>query len=123
MAVIPPSSDCGAADPQVGSMAMRLTHFYADNTSAAVVGQTVDFSFVLSNNGLLTLFDVSMRSDYLAERGSKVTCTDAGGNTIAGAAAGSIGGMAPYPDNGMAPGQSISCHSSVSVLQAEVMPN
>lgn len=103
-------------------MAVFATFDYAANASAAAVGQAVDFSFSVKNTGLLTLFDVYVRSPYLEGRNSTVACvTDAASNSIVvGTSGGIVSGMMPYPDGGLFPGRSIECTSSVELLQSEV---
>lgn len=101
-------------------MVVSVEHFYAGNISAAAVGQAIDFSFIVKNNGLLSLFSVTIKSNYLETRGSTITCSDSSGNTTIGVLPGNTGGMAKHPNSGLIPGQSIVCAGSVSLLQAEV---
>lgn len=103
-------------------MAAAATFDYAASASAAAVGQAVDFSFSVTNTGLLTLFDVYVRSLYLEGRNSIVSCvTDTASNsTVVGTSGGVVSGMMPYPDGGLIPGRSIECTSSVELLQSEV---
>ncbi|CAM9171448.1 unnamed protein product, partial [Ectocarpus sp. 8 AP-2014] len=107
---------------QVGSVAAKAAFTYADSTSAATVGDVVDFSFTVKNAGLLTLFDINVRSVYLEVRASTISCgLDTASNpTVVGSLAGGVGGMMPYPDGGLVPGRSIECTASVEILQSEI---
>lgn len=105
---------------QVGLVEITVTPFYASNESAAAVDQVIDFSFSLINKGLLSLFNMTMQSEYLESRGSTVTCTGSSGVQTAGGFSGAVYGMSSYPDQGLVPGQTITCKGSVSVLQTEV---
>ncbi len=108
--------------PQVGSVSVDAEFTYADSTSAAAVGHTVEFIFSVRNTGLLTLFEVDVNSTYLQGRGSSIKCVaDASTNmTYVGSSAGVVSGMMPYPDGGLIPGKSIECTSSVEANQSEV---
>lgn len=101
-------------------MTVTVEHSCASNVSAAVVGQVIDISFTIKNNGLLSLFNITIESNYLETRGSTITCSHPSENTISGVLPGTTGGMAPHPGSGLTPGQSIVCAGSVSVLQPEV---
>lgn len=107
---------------QVGSVTAKAAFTYADITSAAAVGHVVDFSFTVKNAGLLTLFDINVHSVYLEDRASTISCVvdTAPSPTVVGSLAGVVGGMMPYPDDGLAPGRSIECTASVEILQSEV---
>lgn len=103
-------------------MAAKAEFTYADSTSAAAVGDVVDFSFTVKNAGLLTLFDINVHSAYLEDRASTISCglDTASSPTVVGSLAGGVGGMMPYPDGGLVPGWSIECTASVDILQSEV---
>lgn len=90
---------------------------------AAATSDTVLYTFSLVNNGLLSLYDISLSNSRLEAHGIIITCVDTGGTTVIGTNPGAVIGLAPYPHNGLAPAEKLVCTGTDLVFQDEVGPN
>ncbi|CAM9789547.1 unnamed protein product, partial [Ectocarpus sp. 6 AP-2014] len=107
---------------QVGSVRMETSHAYPKETDAAPAATTdsVTYEYSLSNNGLLSLYNISMRDSVLGEHGTIITCTDTNGNSVVGSKPGEVNGLARYPDAGLTPTSKIFCSGTDVVSQEEI---
>lgn len=77
--------------------------------------------YTITNNGLLTLYNIELKADFLDEKLFTIECRDTGGQTVLGSnAASSVAGLAGYPDMGLSPAVSITCTATDSITRAEV---
>lgn len=101
---------------------MEVAHSYAKETEAepAATTDTVTYTYSLVNNGLLSLYNLSILDDLLKQHGTIITCTDSDGSTVEGSTPGVVNGLATYPDNGLPPTGKLTCSGTDSVYQDEV---
>lgn len=102
---------------------MRVDHHYAKEAGAeaAAITDTVTYEYSLVNNGLLSLYNISIRDIVLKEHGTIITCVDVDGSSVRGATSGELNGLASYPDNGLAPTAKLTCNGTDPVSQDEVL--
>lgn len=101
-------------------MMVSVEHVYSGGSAAARVGQNIEFSFILKNDGLLDLFNMTIESEYLEARGSLIACSDPSGDDTVGVLPGSVSGIASLPSSGITPGQHVTCTGTIALLQEEV---
>lgn len=101
---------------------MEVSYFYGKEAGveAAATTDTVTFEYSLVNNGLLSVYNISMRDSVLETHGEIVTCKDAGGSLVEGSTPGVVSELASYPNDGLAPAAKLTCSATDSVFQAEV---
>lgn len=101
---------------------MEVRHSYAKEAEAepAATTDTVTYTYSLVNNGLLSLFNISILDDLLKQHGTIITCTNADGSAVEGSTPGVVSGLAAYPDNGLSPASRLICSGTDSVFQDEV---
>lgn len=87
---------------------------------AAATTDTVLYTFSVVNNGLLSLYDISLSDSTLEAHGTIVTCMDVGGTTVTGTNPGVLNGLAAYPGKGLAPAEQLTCTGTDLVFQDEV---
>lgn len=80
----------------------------------------MEYTYKIANNGLLSLYDIGIEDQRLHEKGVIITCIDVDGRTMNGAGHGAVTGLAAFPDNGLAPAQSLTCTAKDGATQAEV---
>lgn len=109
---------------QVGSIRLQLARKYAKESTgeAAATTDTVEYTYVLVNNGLLSLYNISLHDSTLAAHGASINCTNIGGQMMESADVGVVTELAAYPNNGIAPAASITCFGTDAVFQDEVHP-
>lgn len=102
---------------------METSHAYPKeaDTAPAATTDSVTYEYSLSNNGLLSLYNISMRDSLLGEHGTIITCTDTNGNSVVGSKPGEVNGLARYPDAGLTPTSKIFCSGTDMVSQEEVL--
>lgn len=86
----------------------------------AATSDVITYTYNIINNGLLSLYNVGIQNDGLLEKGVAITCTDTDSQSVLELGSGAVTGLAAYPDNGLAPAQSLTCSASDGVSQAEV---
>lgn len=103
---------------------MDVKHYYAKEAGkeAAATTDTVVYEYLLVNNGLLSLYNISIRDNVLKEHGTIITCTDADADesVVMGSNPGEVYGLASYPNKGLAPTATLFCSGTDSVSQDEV---
>lgn len=109
---------------QVGSIRIDVKRYYAKEVEkeAAATNDTVIYEYSLVNNGLLSLYNISIHDSVLKKHGTVITCTDvdAGKSVVVGSTPGELNGLASYPNNGLAPAAKLTCSGEDSVTQEEV---
>lgn len=107
---------------QVGSVRASLGQSYGKlgTDAAAATSDVITYTYTITNNGLLSLYNVSIQDGVLHENGVAITCTDTDSQSVLGLDPGAVAGLAAYPDNGLAPAQSLTCTASDGVTQVEV---
>ncbi len=88
---------------------------------AAATTDTVKYDYALVNNGLLSLYNISIRDSDLKKHGAIITCFDVDGSTVTGTTPGEVTGLALYSGSGLAPTKELTCTGTDSVLQDEVL--
>lgn len=108
---------------QVGSVRIDVTLTYAIESPGVAAATTdyVRYDYAVVNNGLLSLFDISISDSVLEAHGTAITCTDVDGTTVDGSMAGVLNGLASYPNNGLAPVGQLTCTATDMVSQDEVL--
>ncbi|CAM9230892.1 unnamed protein product [Scytosiphon promiscuus] len=116
------SADDTVVLEQVGSVRVEVSHFYAKEAGAEAAATTdnVTFQYSLVNNGLLSLYNISVQHGVLQDHGTIITCKDTDGSTVVGSAPGVVYGLAPYPAEGLAPAAELLCSATDSVSQDEI---
>lgn len=106
-------------------MYIKLTYDYVKQATseAASTSDEIEYTYTITNNGLLTLYNVSVQDETLGEREIDIMCTDVDLRTTRGTSHGVFTGLASYPHNGLVPGASIACTADDGVSQAEVRTN
>lgn len=99
---------------------MAYTYNPIGQNEAASTNDTVSYSFTLINDGLLSLYNVSMNESILHAHGAIIPCVDVDGTIVVASTAGVLDGFATYPNNGLAPARQISCTAKDTVFQEEV---
>lgn len=87
---------------------------------AAATTDTVLYTFSVVNNGLLSLYDISLSDSTLKAHGIIIACMDVGGTTVTGTNPGVLNGLASYPGKGLAPAEQLTCTGTDLVSQDEV---
>lgn len=89
--------------------------------AAAATSDEIEYNYTITNNGLLSLYDISLEDNGLHERGVIITCTDVDSSDVAGVGHGNVTGLAAYSNNkGLAPARSLTCSAIDNVTQEEV---
>lgn len=88
--------------------------------AAAATSDVITYTYTITNNGLLSLYNIGIQDDTLHETGVAITCTDTDSQSEVGLGSGAFTGLAAYPNNGLPPAQSLTCTASDGVTQAEV---
>lgn len=101
---------------QVGSIDLTVLATHANAGLAATTADEVDYVYIITNNGLLTLYNITVH----AEAPMVIACIDIDGQEVAGVGGGSVEGLAEYAGDGLVPATSISCTAPSSVSQDEV---
>lgn len=99
---------------------MKHTYEKEAAKEAAATTDIVFYEFSLVNDGLLSLYNISMRDSVLKEHGTIITCTDADETVVTGSTPGEVNGLAFK--NGLAPAGKLLCIGEDSVTQGEVWP-
>lgn len=107
---------------QVGSVHVLLGRSYdkLGTGAAAATSDEIKYTYTITNNGLLDLFDIGIEDNTLHDNGVTITCTDVDAQTADGVGHGSFTGLATYPDKGLAPATSLTCTATDGVTQSEV---
>lgn len=101
-------------------MSLSQSYDKLGTDAAAATSDVIAYTYTITNNGLLSLYNIGIYDDGLHERGVAITCTDTDSQSEVGLSSGAFTGLATYPDNGLAPAQSLTCTASDGVTQAEV---
>jgi len=88
--------------------------------SPASTSDEITYTYHITNNGLLNLYDIGIMDDGLHAKGVSITCTDVRSNTESREGRGAVTGLAAYPDNGLVSAASLTCTAKDSVTQEEV---
>lgn len=107
---------------QVGSLDLSVTRTYdkeGRNTAASTVDE-IQYVYEIMNNGLLTLYDISIEAHALVVNKGLINCTDTRGYFFDAPMFGSVDGLAAYPSMGLAPATSLVCTASDGISRAEV---
>lgn len=108
-------------------MLVSITQSYdkLGTDAAAATSDEIEYNYTITNNGLLSLYDIGIEDDGLREKGVFITCTDVDSSAVPGIDHGAVSGLAAYSsDNkGLAPATSLTCSAKDSVTQAEVRKN
>lgn len=107
---------------QVSSVYLTLEQLYekAGTGIAAATSDKVEYTYKITNNGMLSLYEVAIEDEKLQMSGVYITCTDVDSTTATGIGHGAFTGLASYPDNGLKPAASLTCTAQDGVTQAEV---
>lgn len=101
---------------------MKRVYAKEAEKEAAATTDTVVYEFSLINNGLLSLYNISVRDAVLKEHGTIITCIDADADrsVVMGSFPGEVNGLASYPASGFAPAAILICSGEDPVTQDEV---
>lgn len=107
---------------QVGSVQLSLTRTYDMEglNIAASTDDEVHYVYTITNNGLLSLYNIGIKAKTLKENNVAITCEDTGDELVVGSTTGSVEGLAAYPSKGLASAASLRCAATDSVSRAEV---
>ncbi|CAM9848254.1 unnamed protein product, partial [Discosporangium mesarthrocarpum] len=108
---------------QVGSMNFAMKPYYDKEATKeeARIDDLVHYTINIINGGLLTLYNITIEDDQLRENGVTLFCTHLGqSEAVGGIVDGAFTGLAPYPQNGLPPGDSLECTATDSVSQSEI---
>lgn len=86
----------------------------------ASTSDEITYTYHITNNGLLNLYDIGIMDDDLHKKGVSITCTDVGSSMVSWDGHGAVTGLAAYPSNGLVPAASLTCTAKDSVTQEEV---
>lgn len=100
---------------QIGSIDLAVSSNYSRKDHAASIADTIDYLYIITNNGLLTLYNIVLRM----EDPIVIVCDDIDGvGNVEGI--GSVEGLASYPGDGLAPAGYLICRATGGVSRAEV---
>lgn len=108
---------------QTGSVLVSIGQSYdkLGTDAAAATSDDIEYTYTITNNGLLSLYDIDIEDTGLHEKGVSITCTDVDSSVVSGVGHGAVTGLAAYIDNrALAPAASLTCSATDSVVQAEV---
>lgn len=108
---------------QTGSVLVSLGQHYEKllTNVPAATSDEIEYTYTITNNGLLSLYDIGIEDDGLHEKEVFITCTDVDSLVVPGVGHGAVTGLAAYIDNkGLAPATSLTCSAKDSVTQEEV---
>lgn len=105
----------GSCFSQVGSVHISLESTYANGGNGAGISDEVNYEYIITNNGLLTLYDIAVET----EAPVNIVCIDTDGKQVAGSSGG-VEGLAAYPSKGLAPAELLACSATAGVSRAEV---
>lgn len=100
----------------MGSIDLLLKSTYANKGLAATTADDIDYVYTITNDGLLTLYNITVQAEGLMA----VVCVDTDGRDVGGALNGRVDGLARYPSKGLAPAGYLKCRATGTVTQAEV---
>ena len=89
---------------------------FANANQPATSTDEVGYAYTVTNNGLLTLYNIAVHAGVLVD----VVCVDTNGEEVGGTSLGVVEGLASYPSRGLAPAGSLECSTTSSVSQEEV---
>lgn len=101
-------------------MDVKYTYDKEARKEAAATTDTVVYEYSLVNNGLLSLYNISMHDSVLKEHKTVITCTDVDGNDVTGSTPGEVSELASIAKNGLVPTAKLVCRGEDSVTQDEV---
>lgn len=101
-------------------LSLNSTYFKMDPSNAASTDDEVHYLYTITNNGLLTLYDIGIKVKALVEHDVGINCVDTDGELVEPAAAGVVKGLASFPDMGLAPASFITCTATDGVSRSEV---
>lgn len=87
---------------------------------AATTEDEIHYTYTVTNDGLLTLYNISVQAEELMANNIAITCVDTDSKLVEGPNIGISPELASYPDEGLAPATSIMCTAIDSVSQEEV---
>lgn len=107
---------------QVGSVRVSIGQSYdkLGTDAAAATSDEITYTYHITNNGLLDLYDIGIMDDGLHEKGVYITCTDVGSNTASREGRGAVTGLAAYASNGLVSAATMTCTAKDGVTQEEV---
>lgn len=91
-----------------------------ETNATAATSDKITYTYNITNNGLLSLYDIGIEDDDLHEKGVFITCTDVDSLVVSGVGHGAVTGLAAYPTKGLAPAASLTCSAIDGVTQVEV---
>lgn len=101
---------------QVGSIDLAVLATYGNKDLAATIVDEIDYVYTITNDGLLTLYNIVVHGEGLMT----IVCVDTDGQFVTGLGTGNVEGLATYPDNGLAPAEVLTCRATGIVSRAEV---
>lgn len=107
---------CSSLFRQVGSVRLEVVPTPTNVTQPATTADEVDYVYTVTNNGLLTLYNIAIQTDDLVE----LVCVNGSGGEVVGTSLGIAEGLASYPSTGLAPAGSLACSTTSRVSQEEV---
>lgn len=111
-----PTSGSLMAHSQVGSVHLVVESSYPNRGGVAATSDEIHYTYTITNNGLLTLYDIAVRT----EAPMAIVCVDTDDQDVSYTELGSVEGLATYPSNGLRPAGNLTCRSTGGVSQAEV---
>lgn len=107
---------------QVGSVHVKLAQAYEKQGRGirAATSDEVKYTFTITNNGLLSVYDIGIKNSDLHDKDAAISCTDINLHKSTGVGNGVYTGLASYPDNALAPAAWLTCTTTDTVSQAEV---
>lgn len=106
---------------QIGSVQLALTTTYSNAGKKASTGDEINYVYTVTNNGLLTLYDIKIQADSLHEEEFAIDCVNTNNLLVRGSNVATLSGLAAYPDKGLAPAASLRCTATGVITQAEVI--
>lgn len=106
---------------QIGSVQLALTTTCPHAGKKATTGDKINYVYIVTNNGLLTLYDIKIQADSLHEEEFAIDCVNTDNLLVQGSNVATLSGLAAYPDKGLAPTESLRCTATGVITQAEVI--
>lgn len=101
-------------------MKLRQAYKKQGKGTGAATSDEVKYTFTITNNGLLSVYNVGIENSDLQDKGAAISCTDVDLHKSTGVGKGVCTGLASYPDNALVPGARLTCTTKDGVSQAEV---
>lgn len=94
---------------------------YTNAGKTATIGDGIHYVYTVTNNGLLTLYNITLQSNSLSEEGFVIDCVDTDNFLVGGPNVVTLSELEGFPDKGLTPAAFLTCTATDTITQAEVI--